>query len=289
MDNRDKHLSDEEFSMAERIKRAQADALEAKTYMDTLGIKPADMGEKAGQGESIQSQVVSTALNKMGDMVGEADKRLKETGEKLETARKESDDAKAMLMKEQMDGLKQVLGGLQASIKEIEVKNSPEAAIATFEKWRNILNQFPKEKEVVSAPPSAVSEQTTITLEKMRQEHELAIEKLRSDREQANNEFRLKMQQFEEERERRIAEYRDNLKFRDNAVNGFSDLAASIAAGIDRNRGVAPAAEEEIVQAAVSGFNCQMCGSHIDIPDGVDKVACPKKECGAMYDVKVKK
>jgi len=289
-DNRDKTLAQQPESLAARIKAAQDDALVMKATAQAYGLNEVKVDTGGHKGESEAPSVVSAAMTHMDSMIKETNEMSKEKEKELLQARKEADDARASLFTTQLQVIQNMQDSLMESQKRMSEQNSPEAAISTVEKWETIFNKF---RPQVSNEPSAAlakgtSDQTTITLEKMRQDHDREMKQIDLQITTLNNDFQLRMLQFNEDSRRRWKEYEDGNKLKENAFGGFSDLAASIAAGIDKERGVGTAAPEESIQAAVSGFKCQLCGTHVDIPEGVERVVCSKPGCGAEYAIKVK-
>ena len=288
-DNRDRSLANQPESLAARIKRVQEDAIEAKAVAQAFGLNEVKVEPASNKDDKEAPSVVNAALSQMNNMIKETSEMAKDKGTELKEARKDADEARSNLFTTQLQVIQQMQGSLLESQKRMSEQNSPEAAIAIVEKWESIFNKF--RPQVTTDNPIATakisSDQTTITLEKMRQEHDLEMEKIKAAREEVNNRFQLQMLQFQDESRRKYKEYEDGVKFRNNAYNGFSDLAASIAAGIDKERGGQSAVGEGIIEAAMSGFSCKNCGTHIDIPDGVSKVKCANSECGAEYKIEV--
>ena len=290
-DNRDRTLAEQPESLAARIKRAQEDAMVMKATAQAYGFDAVKVEQGSSKSDSEAPSVVSAAMSQMNNMIKETTEMAKDTRKEVDIARKEADDARANLFTTQLTVIQNMQNNLMESQKRIGEQNSPESAVATVEKWETIFNKF--RPQVTGEPTVATaktsSDETTIILEKLRQQHNVELKKLDLQIAAQNNDFNLRMLQFNEDSRRRWKEYDDGNKFKEGAFGGFSDLAAAIAAGIDKERGVATAAGEGTIQAAVSGFKCQVCGKHVDIPEGVEKVVCSNPECGAGYDIKVTK
>jgi glycine cleavage system regulatory protein len=289
-DNKDKTLSQEPESLSQKIKKVQEDAILAEATTEAYrqhGMKPPE--EKPKGGEEAPS-VVSVALNQMNNMIKETNEMAKAKSVEVTAARKEADDARTNLFTTQLAMINELHKNLMETQKKMGEMNSPESAMAMVEKWEGILNRFKPQLQPESTPVHAkvTTDETALKLEQMRQNHEIEMEKLRSDRQKADHEFELRMAQFQEEIRRHYREYEDSMKFRENAYNGFSDLAASIAAGIDKERGVATRVAENAAEPVLGGFNCELCGTHIDLMEGQEDYICPKDGCHATYKVKVK-
>lgn len=289
-DNKDKTLAEEPASLANRIKKARDQALEDIAVAQVYGLDVNQVSKGAATPNSEPASAVSTALNSMGNVITQANETSKEKTGEVQKARQEADDARTNLFSTQL----QVIQSMQKSLIESQDKmsehNSPEQALGIVQKWQEMLNTFqPKVAEkTVTVSPASNNNANEITLQKMRQDHETEMERLRGEREMQKEEFALRMAQFNEDTKRRYKEYDDGQKFKDNAFSGFSDLAASIAAGIDKDSSGAPVTNEPTIQAAVSAFNCQSCGTHLDVAEGAETVVCPKAGCGAEYAIKVK-
>jgi hypothetical protein len=290
-DNSDRHLAERPESLAARIKRAQEDAIEAKAVAQAYGLSGVKGEEEGHKEEAEAPSVVNQAMNQMNNMIKETNEMAKQKNEELKEARTDADQARADLFKTQLEIIQQMQGSLMDAQKRMQEQNSPEAAVATVERWEGIFSKFrpqpPAESNVAVAKAS--SDQTTIKLEEMKQAHEIQMEQMKGEREHQSQEFQLRMAQFNEETKRHYREYEDSVKLRSDAYGGFSDLVSAIAAGVDKERGGVATAAEEVIEAAVNGFRCQMCGTHIDIPEGAEKVTCPKPECGAEYSIRFKK
>jgi len=288
MNDKDKHLAEQPESLAVKIKQAQEEAILTKATAQAYGLDAVKVEPAAAKTGEEAPSVVSVAMNQMNNMIKETTEMAKEKGTEVTQARKEADEARANLFTTQLSIIQEMHKSLMESQKQMVEQNSPEKSIATVEKWEGIISKFrpPPASEPSVHESKATTDQTTITLEGMRESHELAMEEIRGNREQANNEFKLRMVQFEEDTKRRWGEYKDGVKFKENAYSGFSDLAASIAAGIDKERGIQSPGEEGSIQATVEKFRCQLCGTGIDIPPGVEKVVCSKPECAAEYAIR---
>lgn len=289
-DNKDQTLDHEPESLANKIKKIHEDAILAgatkEAYKEVGLVSPETKGKPDGESPS----VVGVALNQMTTMIKENNEMVKEKAKEVVAAHQEADEARANLFATQLEILKNMQSEMVESRKVISAQNSPEAAVAMVEKWEGIFNKWrpPATEKPTHVQHSGPSDEVTLKLEEMRQVHDLEMKKLDLQIAAQNNEFQLKMLQFNEDSQRRWKEYQDGTKFKENAYNGFSDLAASIAAGIDKERKGVASDTEDTIQATVTGFKCQGCGQHITIPEGAEKVVCETPGCGAEYAIKVK-
>lgn len=289
-DNKDKTIAGKPQSLSDKIREAREEAILLRETSEAYRREGVEQPAPPHKDALEAPTVVNAALGQMNNMLKVNADAAKEKSIELKEARKEADDAKTNLFTTQLEIIKDMHRSMQESQKEIAKSNSPEAAMAMVEKWESIIDRVkPHIAPESSYPPVRAGNdmQLTLQLEKMRQDHALALRKLDLEVGQSNNNFQLKMTQFTEDSNRRWQEYKDGVKFKENAYNGFSDLAASIAAGIDKERGVVSGnPDDEVIQAAVSGFKCQLCKTHVNIPEGAPSVTCPNPECSAEYKIK---
>ena len=294
VDNKDKNLGEEKLTITERVMEAQTQALEVAAMTKTLGLNPQEIlgGKEAKEpAESIQGQVVSSALKTLGDMQTGLIKESDKKSELLDKARANEDEARTNLYTGQIAEITAMRKEVAEQYKAVQAQNTPQAAMASLKELQAFYENMKPAKtdEIHVQPKGGISEQTTLTLEKMRYDHEKEKSVIDLKIAEMNNNFQIEMLKFNEESRRRWREYEDGQKFKQHGLQGFEDLAASIAAGIDRGRGGQPSEEEAVIEVETSKFKCQFCKSEIEVGDGVGMVTCPNPECNAEYNVKGKK
>lgn len=286
-DDKDEHLAAEKPTLTERLKKASEDALEARMTAQIYGGTPQG-GEGGGEKpESLQASVVTSALTQMNNMVSEANMMAKEKEKEVIQARREADEARANLFTAQLVAIKNMQDGLAISSAKAAAQGTPEAMIATIEKYGTMMEKLKPKVSTASESVAAtgVTDAVRIEIEKMRQGHAFAMKGLELQMLNQNNQFSLQMAQFEEDSKRRWREYEDGRDLKQSALGGFGDLASAISAGISRERG-GPTGEEEVIQASVGSFPCEFCKTMVPVNGGASKAVCPNTECGASYNIK---
>lgn len=255
---------------------------------------------KNEEGSSIQATIVNKAIEQ-GENAYKALERLTDKKDaEIEKARSETNKAKEELYSLQAAQLKEVAARVEKAMEELKAGGSPKTAIEVIheaEVVADYINQHNIAKNGQTVVRSGeVSEETKITLEKMRMDHELALKQIDLQIAELNNKFNLELAEFKENSRRHWAEYENNNRFRQEGMQGLGDVVASIAAGINQERqgevGSQPtriranrAKAQPARETAPEEYECENCQTLIQVPPGASSFRCP--ECDTEYNVSV--
>ena len=302
-DNKADSLGKEKLDMAEELLDVKQKVLKTKLIAREFGIDDqtaaaaAGLATKGREPDTLQAGVVGAVLTAMTGM-NSALKETAETKEKeIKEARASEDTAKQNFFQLQADAINAARKEMTTLMQDIMAKNTPQAAIAGFRDFKAFFDEVaPKPVAPSDGGERAarmVDNQTALKLEEMHQNHALAMKKIDLEISQQQNAFQLQLTQFKEDSERRWQEYRDSKTLRSDALGGFQDLAAAIAAGIDKERGVGAKAGDEPasprLEATLKQFRCNLCQTVVNVDDPeAASVACPNPECGTVFHLRQK-
>ena len=308
-DTKADNLGKEKPDMADELLAVQEKVLKNKLIAREFGIDnqtaaaAAGLATKGGEPDITPAGVVSSVMVAMTNM----QKQLADTAQKKEEdvkeARKNEDTTKQQFFQLQADILNAARAEMTTIMREIQTKNTPAGAIAGFKEFKAFFDDMsPKPPPSDGGEKTArmVDNQTALKLEEMHQNHALAMKKLDLEIGQQRDSFQLQLVQFKEDSERRWQEYRDGKALRGDALGGFQDFAAAIAAGIDKGRGVsaphqggidsrAASVPEEHPGLPLKQFKCQFCHNLVTVDDpDADSVLCPTPGCDTEFHLKPK-
>lgn len=280
MTQQGKKDENKEPSAVDRIIEARVKGEEAKAAIQGLG--------GTGGGESVQTSIVTTAMQQQKVIMDQLNQQVAEANKELLAARKEREEAQTQLYNERIS----ILQGEKQKLDETAKAAGPKAPKSEMEAYRDIRAELQKEIDELkkNAPPPAtgagtgVSDATQITLKKLELDQAKVLEGMQADRADKQQAFDLKLREFDEDSKRRWAEYADSRAFRQQGIEGVTDLVGAIGAGITKEmppgKGKAGA-----VEASISQFPCQICGTLIPVEPGETHVFCSNEECKAEYDI----
>lgn len=261
-----------------------------------------EFGSGGGRDENLATTIVTKSLDKMS----EAEKYYQDIAAKAEARADgmgaELSQAKEDLVRVQVEGIKEMMGKLGDTLKEIKTGTQPKDALTTVREAKQILEALQGERPEASAapPPNPQGDlQTQLALLKLQFDNQLAIKRLDLEIARQNNEFEINKLRLREEHNDDVRRYQDNLSFREKGLNTISDLASGISAGIGRemegtdqqghvestkvaSKGQ-PAEPDTDYELTVKSFRCTGCGETLAIPPTGDEVTCPS--CETTYAI----
>ena len=269
----------DEKDFGDDLLEAQRKAAKQRVILETIG--PA-AGGKTGDDALIKA--TKDALDIQSATMKSIDEARKTAQDAWSKAETEKNNALSQLYQHQLDTIKEAEARVQMAAAKIEGGQSKSA----MDVFRDVKSELDKIMEELPKPPSppqpGVSEDTQIKLKQMELDQAKVLFELQSGAEQQRKQWDLKLREFDEETKHRWAEYRDTKEFRNKGIEGFSDLITSIGASITKER--TGGSEGPHLEATVSSFPCQVCGTEIEVEPGAASVNCPNTECHASYDIK---
>lgn len=299
-DDKGKNLGEKELSLADKIQKRVEEVAEAAVVIKTLGIRPDSLEGNAKEKDGADN-LPATLLTGALDAYKDAAKRAQETLDKkeadLKAARDSEDVAKAAYYQVQVDAVKETQARIEKALDELKKGGEPRDAVSILKEADDLIqhvNKMRPQPSTESKGTVVISEETQIRLEEMRQAHDIEMKKLDIQISQMNQDFQIRLAEFQDNRTAKMREYDDRKDFRNRGLEGFEDLAHSMAQGLTREREGSVSTKgrksvaEETVQAAVRQFSCQFCGTKIPVKSDSESVTCPNDECGAQYEVKLR-
>jgi DNA-directed RNA polymerase subunit RPC12/RpoP/predicted Holliday junction resolvase-like endonuclease len=257
-------------------------------------------------GETLAASIVNKAL----DVNLETNKNLQEQVNKRETdineARREADKAKTELysvIAGQVAGALDKLEKVQDEIRRGPEKGQTKSLVDQVKEARDLLLALTPEPKTGPPPVTSSNDlQLTITLETMKQNHEVNMKKLDLELQKMQTDLQLKLAEIADAAKWKEREYSEGSEFKKNALTQVTDVAsAAVAAFNARNAGAGGAitgqpGQQQMtgqdtppgkgVTAVVRSFNCQKCGTEIVVPEDGSEVKCPTPGCGVKYGFK---
>lgn len=302
LDNKAENLAKEQPSVMKRVLEAEVQGMEVAAAKKYLGLD-GQVTNHPKEDEKIQGNVVSAVLGAMTGMNASLKNSVEVKEKEITAARANEDTVKQQFFQLQADALNVTRAELTGLMREIQAKNTPQAAIEGFKAFKSFFDEVaPKQTAPADGGERAtrtVDNQTALKLEEMHQNHELAMKKIDLEIAQQTSAFNLQLMTFKEDSERHWAEYKDNKSLRGDALGGFQDLAAAIAAGIDKDRTGASQTEHATAQegaahtgrieAIVKQFECEFCHQPVTVEDeNATEVPCPTPGCNTVFHLRGK-
>lgn len=271
-----------EPSAADRI-------IEARIKGEEVQAAKKGMGENQG-GDNVATSIVTESMKQQKIVLDQLQQQISEAHKDLLEARKEREEAQTQLYNERISILQGQKGELDKKAEQAKEAGVPKSQIEIYREIRGELQaeidelkkQQPQEGEKTEVQ-KGLSEGATIELERMRNEQARLLTQMRLEADDRKREWDIKMLELTEESQRRWAEYKDNKQFREQAASGLQDLASSIGAGMKRER--AGGGGEAELEAHMTQFPCQACGTMIKIEPGDTMAKCPNEQCQAVYTI----
>lgn len=284
----------EQPSAADRVIEARIKAEEVKATLDGLG-----GSAKPPEGDSLSVTIVKASMEQQTAILNQLTNQITQVHKDLDAARLEREQAQTQLYNERISILQQQKQELDQKAQEAKGAGVPPSQLDIYRSVRlelqKEIDELKKDQpEPLPLSVKGMSDETQIRLKEMELEQARILTEMTLSREEKEKEWDLKLRQFDDEAKLRWAEYKDKKDFREKGLEGFEDLAHSVAEGITREREGGgsvksrKSGKEETIEASIRGFACQFCGTKIPVKPGDELVTCPNEECGAQYEVKVR-
>lgn len=285
-------------SLAQELIEDQKEAIRLKATSDALGIQLGSGVKGEEKPESLQSQIVTNAMNTQNKLIEAMDAKTEKLEVKVEEANKSVAAMQFELLQDQVKQLRETQQEAIAAVKEAQAAGAPKDAFGYYSQVSSELEKLVEKikpaKEAEGAQHTGMSEATQIKLKELELQQQQVLAQITADNTRAREQFTLQMAEFQDNKDTRKLEYQDKKKFREDGLQGFTDLAAALGAGmsqggeaVGRSRR-ADVSEEAEAGAYVSSFKCEFCGSDVSVAEGQGVAQCSNPECGAQYTIKAK-
>ncbi len=281
--------------VGDRIIEAEEDALVHDATMKAHG---RGQGEGGEQQPSIQSQIVTNAMNMQTKAIENMDKRAGVLEGEIKVANKAASDMQFTLLQQQLTILQDAQVKSNEAAKEAQAAGAPKDAFGYYAQVRDHLEDLVKKvtpaKEETTAQQPGMSDATQIRLKELEFAQTQVLAQITADNTRAREQFQLQMLEFNDNKEVRHLEYQDKKHFRQEGMQGVSDLVTALGAGVSQKGGPdgetteAPEKTEEEAGAYISSFKCGVCGGEIPVQDGQSVAKCPNPDCNATFTIKAK-
>lgn len=283
-------------TVGERIIEAEEDALVHEATKKAHGL-----GEgSGGQEPSIQTQIVTNAMNMQTKAIENMDKRAGVLEGEIKIANKAASDMQFQLLQQQLTILQEAQQKSNEAAKEAQAAGAPKDAFGYYIQVRDHLEELvkkvtpSKEEAAAATQKPGMSDATQIRLKELELQQQQVLAQITADNTRAREQFQLQMAEFTDNKEIRHLEYQDKKHFREEGLHGVTDLVEAIGAGVSQKGGPAgvttakPEAEEAEAGAYISSFKCSVCGGEVPVGEGQTVAQCPNPECGASFQIKAK-
>ena len=288
--------------VGERIAEAREDAIVLEATEKAHGV---GQGGGSNQEPSIQSQIVTNAMNTQNKLIEAMDSKTEKMEVKVEEANKSVASMQFELLQDQMKQLKETQQEAIAAVKEAQAAGAPKDAFGYYSQVSSELEKLvgkikpAKEAAAAATQQPGMSDATQIRLKELELQQQQVLAQITADNTRAHEQFQLQMLEFKDNKDVRHMEYQDKRHFREEGMQGVSDLVNAIGAGVSEKGGPAVSSEGETgagkqskgeeaeAGAYVSSFKCGVCSAEVPVEEGQTVAKCP--DCGAGFSIKANK
>ena len=298
-----KQEPEQKKSLAQELIEDQKEAIRLKATSAALGIPLGSGEEGGGQQPSIQSQIVTNAMNAQNKLIENMDAKTEKMEAKVEEANESVSTMRFALLQDQMVQLKETQKEAIAAVKEAQAAGAPKDAFGYYSQVSGELAKLvekikpAKEAATATSQQPAMSEATQVRLKELELKQQQVLAQITADNTRAREQFQLQMLEFTDNKEIRHLEYQDKTRFRQEGIQGVNDLVAALGAGVSQKGGPgsnpgstvneqASEGKEAEADAYISSFKCGVCAADIPVESGQTVVKCPG--CGAGFSIKAK-
>jgi len=285
-------------TVGERIAEAEEDAavLEATKKAHGLGQSGGALPEP-----SIQSQIVTNAMNMQTKAIENMDKRAETLEGEIKIANKAASDMQFQLLQQQLTILQEAQVKSNEAAKEAMAAGAPKDAFGYYGQVKGelekLVQSLPKPEATAGHP--GMSDATQIRLKELELQQQQVLSQITADNTRAQQQFQIQMLEFADNKEVRRMDYHDKKHFREEGLHGVTDLVAALGAGVSQGGGpgnpgetaqetTRKVSEEQEAGAYVSSFTCGVCGGKVSVQDGQEVATCPNPDCNATFAIKAK-
>ncbi len=281
---------------ADELLATQQEAIKTKAAAQVLGI---EIGEKKDPGESLATSIVTKSMDIQQDAIKRMDNEAGKLREEVKEAQAAASQMQFALLNDKLGRIEEAQKKSDAAAREAAGTGAPKSAFDYYGQVKGELEKLLAGMKTTPEPShqGGLSETTTIELKKLELEQQRVLAQIAADNARADREFNLKMAEFVDNKELKREEYKDKKMFREQGLQGVSDIVAAIGAGLRGEMGgvqrevtseETPDGRESEMGAYISQFPCTICGTPVPVEQGDTTAKCPSPECGAVFQIKPK-
>ena len=289
-------------TVAERIVDAKEDALVLEATTKAHGLGQGGSGG-AEQPESLAVQIVTNSMKQQQEAVKDMKEDEKNLHKELKEANAAVGEMQGVMMQDMLTRIEKAQTKLDASAETAKGKGAPVSAFDGYKQVKGelqtLVGELQKNQPAAEEHKSGMSDATQIRLAEIASNQANTLAQIQSDNARAERQFSLQMQEFQDTRTERREEYKDKRHFREEGLQGVSDLVAALGAGVSAKGGPAISKEgDEVIPqsesgeaeagAYISSFKCSVCGGEIPVEEGQTVAKCPNPSCNASFTIKAK-
>lgn len=285
--------------LADRIVEVQEKAIVSKATTEAFGLT--GQGSGGEQPVSLATQIVTNSMKQTADAV----KEMKDNEKGLQNEIKEANAAVGQMQntmtQDLLNRIEKAQTKLDDSAKSAQATGAPISAFDGYKQVKGelstLVGEIQKQQPAVAdAQKAGMSEATQIRLAEIAMQQEQALAQIAADNVAAREVFQLQMLEFKDNKDMRQLEYQDKKRFREDGMQGVTDLVTALGAGVSEkggpgNQGTTveeQAAGEQEAGAYINSFKCGVCGGEVPVKEGQTVATCPNPECGAGFNIKAK-
>ncbi len=283
----------------EDVETSRRVAMAERMYYETLGIPvpgtpqkgETPSGPPAAPKEDLASTIVNTAFKTQQDMLQSENLARREADKAKDVATKQDWDQQAATLKEEREKLLKAPSATQDLLGLTTVLRDVFTVFRDFkaEMKLEMANQPPATAPpAIDGPTHVALKNIDITLEKMREDHDLRIQELQDNRQAREQKAAQEQVRWQQEFDLKRSDAIDGHRSRERSIAVLEDLGGAAKDGIFAKRGGGVAAEPEEPQPrrremVPKKFRCGECGAEVEVdPPGTPVVTCA---CGQVYDL----
>ena len=281
--------------VGERIAEAKEDAIVLEATQQAYGLGQSGGAEKP---ESLAVQIVTNSMKQQAEAVKDMKENEKALQNEVKEAQATVGTMQTAMLKDMLERIEKGQTKLDESARIAQGTGAPMSAFDGYKQVKAELETLVstiKQKEPESQKPG-MSDATQIRLKELELEQNRVLTQITADNTRAQQQFQLQMLEFQDNKEIRRLEYQDKRRFREEGLQGVTDLVAAIGAGVSHEGGPVKEAavtskkvgEEVEAGAYISSFKCSLCGTEVPVQDGQQTATCPNPNCNAQFTIKAK-
>ena len=286
-------------TVGERIIEAEEDALVHEATKKAHGLGQGGQGSVAEQPDSLAPQIVTNSMKQTADAVKEMKDNEKDLQKEIKEANAAVGQMQNIMTQELLTRIEKAQTKLDESAKVAQGVGAPQTAFDGYKQVKgelsSLVGEIQKSQSGVETQQPGMSDATQIRLKELELQQQQVLAQITADNTRAHEQFQLQMLEFKDNKEVRHLEYENKSHFRQEGIQGVSDLVNALGAGVSQKGGPGSnpgstvkeqAGEEAEAGAYISSFKCGVCAADIPVEAGQTVVKCPG--CGAGFSIKAK-
>lgn len=287
-------------NLADRINQRVEEAIEAKATAAAYGININEaVNKKTDEGQGLATSIVTNAMQTQEKAIERMQSDAKELKEEIKEANAAAARAEYSLLNEKLDRIQDAQKKSDESAKKAAEAGAPRSSFDVYYEVKGALDKMVSDmranQPVQAAQPSTANELSVqIELKKLELEQQRVLGEISANAKASDREFELKIRQFSADENYRKLEYEDKKNFRQQGLQGLTDIIGAFGAGIGRDMGepgqetvIEPQpGEGEEMGAYITSFPCSVCGEPVNVEPGSAIARC--SDCGATFSIKPK-